>query len=173
MAKTGIKPTVVEHDRRIEEVKQALISAARRYSIVQNFTVRYGISVRTVDGYIAKAKAALDAEFEANRPYLMAEHIAHRRDLRQRMRQSGDLYGELRVAQDEAKLEGLYPATKTEISGKDGGAIVYRDETKELSDDELRRNMAEFGRVAALLAAGVGVELHGDAGGLPPPDSAG
>jgi hypothetical protein len=29
--------------------------------------------------------------------------------------------GDLAVLQDEAKLEGLHPATKTEVTGKGGG----------------------------------------------------
>jgi hypothetical protein len=68
---------------------------------------------------------------------------------------------------------GKVPAA-VELTGRDGGPIVTRDETvKELTDDELRRNLAEFGRVAALLAGSVGSELHGDADDAPPPDTAG
>lgn len=70
-----MKPTTAELDRRIEEVKQALITAMPRYAIVRNMAERYGVAERTADNYIAKAKTALKVEHEADRPYLMAEHV--------------------------------------------------------------------------------------------------
>jgi hypothetical protein len=37
---------------------------------------------------------------------------------------AGDFRTALAVLQDEAKLEGPYPATKTELTGKGGGSVV-------------------------------------------------
>jgi len=120
-----MKPTTAELDRRIEEVKQALITAMPRYAIVRNMAERYGVAERTADNYIAKAKTALKTEHEADRPYLMAEHVAHRRNLRAQFRRQNDYYGELKAAQDEAKLLGLYPATRHELGGPDGGPVEH------------------------------------------------
>ena len=86
---------------------------------------RYGVAERTADNYIAKAKTALKVEHEADRPYLMAEHVAHRRNLRAQFRRQNDYYGELKAAQDEAKLLGLYPATRHELGGPDGGPVEH------------------------------------------------
>ena len=44
------------------------------------------------------------------RPYMLAEHIAIRRDIRRRAQKAGDFQAELHAAKDEAKLLGLYPA---------------------------------------------------------------
>lgn len=102
------KPTKYEKTLRVETVKQALIQGLTRYSILRNVSEKYSVTERTVENYIAEARKQLETELAAARPYMIGEHIAHRRDLRQRMRKAGDLHGELRVAQDEAKLLSLY-----------------------------------------------------------------
>jgi hypothetical protein len=43
---------------------------------------------------------------------------------------AGDFRNALAVLQDEASLEGLYPATKTELTGKDGGPSFMGDGSK-------------------------------------------
>lgn len=56
---------------------------------------------------------------------------------------------------------------RTEFSGVDGGAIAIRDETiKELSDDDLRRNIETLGKAAALLAASGRDESQHDTGNV-------
>lgn len=69
-------------------------------------------------------------------------------------------------ASPAAKKRGW--SDRTEITGADGGPIETRDETvRELSDDDLRRNLETLGRAAAFLAAGGRNELPHDAGDVP------
>ena len=167
-----MKPTAAELNLRIEEVKQALLSGMPRYAIVENVKKKYGVSISTGDNYIAKARKALDNDLKKARPYMLAEHIAHRRDLRTRFRKANDLHGELKAAQDEAKILGLYPAIRTELTGLAGKAVAIRDETNDLSDEEIDRRIAFMAHAA--LAAGVEVGRVGDVeGAVEDADSAG
>jgi len=59
--------------------------------------------------YMRDARANILAISAEARPYLLAEHLAHRRDMRRRAQKAGDLQAELLAAKDEAKLLGLYP----------------------------------------------------------------
>jgi hypothetical protein len=75
-------------------------------------------------------------------------------------------------ASPEAKRRGW--GERTELTGKDGGAVAFRDDTLlGLSDDDLRRNLAALGRVAALVALESGEPGDGDADGLAGADSTG
>jgi len=66
------------------------------------------------------------------------------------------------------------PAVRQQISGPDGGPVAFRDDTLTgLSDDDLRRNLAALGRVAALVALESGEPGDGDADGLAGADSTG
>ena len=116
------KPTAYEKESRVEAAKLMLLSGLSRAQIVQNLTKRYDVKDRTIDNYLAEAREVLQAELETIRPYALAEHIAHRRGLRAQLRHNKDYMGELKAAQDEAKLLGLY-VDRTEITGENGGAI--------------------------------------------------
>lgn len=73
----------------------------------------------------------------------------------------------------EMELLGTEAPRRTEVAGPDGGPVVVRDETAEMSDDILRHRLGEFGRVAALLAAGGGGESPAADDGAAGDDSAG
>lgn len=92
--------------------------------LVQDIASKFGVNTRQAYNYIAKAKKQIENVGAIDRAYRFAEHIALRRDIRRRARDDGDLRMELAAAQDEAKLLGLYPAERQEISGKDGGPVV-------------------------------------------------
>lgn len=68
---------------------------------------------------------------------------------------------------------GKVPAP-VELSGKDGGPVtVTVNRLQDVTDDELRRNLAELSRATALLAAGGGEPARDDAGDATGGDSAG
>lgn len=70
------------------------------------------------------------------------------------------------------RVRGAY-VDRHELSGPDGGPITTRDETlRELTDDDIRRNLAALGRAAALLATGGRDEPQFDPDDLPGTDSA-
>jgi hypothetical protein len=150
-----MKPTAAELNLRIEEVKQALLSGMPRYAIVENVKKRYGVSISTGDNYIAKARKALDNDLAKARPHMLAEHIAHRRDLRTRLRKAGDLNGELKAAQDEAKLLGLYaPQTMVLQSWQD--EVVELLKRGEIAPEDVR---AAYPELAQQFFARAGVSV--------------
>jgi hypothetical protein len=137
-----MKPTAAEKARRVEEVKQALIQGLPRYAIVENLRTRYSVGRATVDNYIRAARIALERDLAEARPYLLGEHIAHRRDLRLRFRKAGDLHGELKAAIDEAKILGLYEDRLRLVGWQDeiialikDGRITTDDARQELGDE--------------------------------------
>lgn len=91
--------------------------------LVQDIANKFNVNTRQAYNYIAKAKKQIEAIGAIDRAYRFSEHIALRRDIRKRARDDGDLRMELAAAQDEAKLLGLYPAERHEVSGRDGGAV--------------------------------------------------
>ena len=94
--------------------------------LVQEIANQFGVNTRQAYNYVAKAKEQIKDVGAIDRAYRLAEHIAVRRDIRRRARNDGDLRMELAASQDEAKLLGLYPADKHEVSGQDGVPVVIR-----------------------------------------------
>ena len=62
--------------------------------------------------YIAAADKLVKERFDAKAEHLLARHLLQRRQLYAHAMGSGDFGTALRVLQDEAKLEGLYPPQK-------------------------------------------------------------
>jgi hypothetical protein len=118
--------TGAERDRRIAQVLSLLASGLRTSEIYRILAQEWGASSRTADRYIKLARAELQVVLDEKNNALLAEAIAHRRDLRRRARAAGDFRMELEVAKDEAKLLQLYPAERQmhEHSGPGGGPLT-------------------------------------------------
>ncbi len=95
-------------------------------SLVQGIADKFGVNTRQAYNYVAKAKKQIAEVGAIDSAYRLAEHIAVRRDIRRRARDGNDLRMELAAAQDEAKLLGLYPADRHEVTGTDGGPVVIK-----------------------------------------------
>ena len=124
------KADKLEHSKRVETVRQLILSGTEATRIVQTVTEQWQIKDRQGWNYIKSARALIQAATQPSREYLLAEHIAVRRSIRERARQAKDLQAELRAAQDEAKLFGLYAPERREV-----------DDLRDKPDDEL---IAEF-----------------------------
>jgi hypothetical protein len=120
------KATQIEHDKRVETVKQFILAGVDVDEICQDVAIRFGVGTRQALRYVSYARKRIMRRVEADRDAMFAEHIAHRRDMRKRARQTKDLRAELSIAQDEAKLWGLYPADEHRIAGADGGALTIK-----------------------------------------------
>ena len=118
------KATQFEHDKRIETAKQFLLAGVDVDEICQDLTQRYGVGLRQAQRYVSDARERIQKRVYADRAAMFAEHIALRRDMRKRARAAKDLRIELAIAQDEAKLWGLYPADRHEVTGEGGGPVV-------------------------------------------------
>jgi len=84
----------------------------------------WGVSDTQLWRYIREADALCKEHFDAKAEHLLTRHLLQRRTLYAHAMGAGDFRTALAVLQDEAKLEGLYPATKTELTGKGGAPIV-------------------------------------------------
>jgi hypothetical protein len=100
----------LEYAQRVESVRQLILSGSDTAPILQAVTAKWAVSTRQAWNYMRDARANILAISAEARPYLLAEHLAHRRDMRRRAQKAGDLQAELLAAKDEAKLLGLYPA---------------------------------------------------------------
>jgi hypothetical protein len=146
----------LETDTRVETVRQFILSGDEASDIVRRAAETWGIKQRQAENYIHMARAKIRAITEQVRPYLLAEHIAVRRDIRRRAREAGDLRAEIAAAQDEAKLFGLYPSERVEVLTWEDKVIRLLMEGK-VTPDEV---MAEFGDdLAANLFKRAGVPL--------------
>jgi hypothetical protein len=118
------KSTVVEYEKRVELVRQLLLSGAESHVIVRNVSENYGVTTRMVEKYIQIAKQRILVYSKEKFPFIeaemIAEHISLRRDIRRRAREAGDLKAELAAARDEAQLIGLYAPTKIAPTTPDG-----------------------------------------------------
>jgi hypothetical protein len=85
---------------------------------------KWAVSERQLWNYIRTADRLLKERFDAHAEHLLNRHILQRRTLYAHAMGAGDFRTALAVLQDEAKLEGLYPATKTELTDKGGGSVV-------------------------------------------------
>jgi hypothetical protein len=143
--------TDVEVARRVEAVMGHLAIGASRGQILewaQSSACQWRdagdpVSASTIDRYIRKAKAEFRKLAQPRKEYLLG--VAHHRlgTLYQRSFQIDDYKTCLAVQAETNKLGGLYPATKTEITGRDGGPIEVSDARERLA-----------ARIAALAAAG-------------------
>src|SRR5262245_57480695 len=139
-----MKSTKAEVVKRIEEVFTLRLGGAEFADIVQYASApeqNWNVSRRQLWNYIAAADQLVKERFDARAEHLLNRHLLQRRTLYAHAMGAGDFRTALAVLQDEAKLEGLYPATKTELTGKDGTPIVLniKEETISAPRSEERR----------------------------------
>jgi hypothetical protein len=154
-----MKSTKAEVRKRVEEVFKLRLGGANFADIVQYASApeqSWGVSERQVWNYIRAADKLIVERFDARAAYLLNRHLLQRNQLFAHAMGAGDFRTALAALQDEAKLEGLYPATRREFTGKDGGPIHT---TVVLTDDERARAVATI--LARLGAGGAGPPGHG------------
>ncbi len=140
-----MKSTKAEVMKRVEEVFKLRLGGAEFSDIVQYASApeqNWNVSERQLWNYIAAADRLVKERFDAKAEHLLNRHVLQRRTLYAHAMGAGDFRTALAVLQDEAKLEGLYPATKTELTGKGGGPVRFSLEEAVAADREL-----EEGRV--------------------------
>lgn len=92
--------------------------------------------------YIGQADKLVVESCRASQKKLMRRHQAQRRNLYAKAISAGDYRVALAAAQDEAKLQGLYPAGRVELTGEGGGPMRIDTELealRKLPPDELLR----------------------------------
>src|SRR5215510_1924191 len=124
----SMKSTKAEVRKRVEEVFKLRLGGAEFADIREYARApeqAWNVSDSQLWRYIAAADKLVKERFDARADHLLHRHLLQRRTLYAHAMGAGDFRTALAILQDEAKLEGLYPPTKTELTGKDGGPLQY------------------------------------------------
>ncbi len=121
------KATKAEIMGRVEEVLRIRLDGAQMHEIVQYASEKqWNVGERQLRNYLAASDGLLAERLEKDRDKVFARHVAQRRTLYARAVNGADYRTALAIAKDEAELQGLYPSSKVEVGGKDGGAVQIR-----------------------------------------------
>jgi hypothetical protein len=135
-----MKSTKAEVAQRVEEVFKLRLGGAEFADIRQHASApeqQWNVSDRQIWRYVAAADKLVKERFDAKADHLLARHCLQRRLLYAHAVGAGDFGTALRILDSEAKLEGIIPATRTELTGKDGGPLQWAPVLKDLSDEDL------------------------------------
>ena len=116
----GPKADKLTKERRVEAVYRLILDGWTTEQIFQN-TSEWGVTERQRRNYINEAEQRIMAIAAPEKAMHLARHIAARRQL---ARESNHVRDKLAVLKDEAALLGLYPATRHELGGPDGGPVT-------------------------------------------------
>jgi hypothetical protein len=103
---------------------------------------RKPLSDPTLWRYIGMADEQLKVYSLSSRKKLLRRHLGQRRNLYAKAVSAGDYRTALAAVQDEAKLLGLYPPAKHELTGKGGKdlfpapKVLTREQFNQLTDEE-------------------------------------
>jgi hypothetical protein len=121
-----MKSTRAEVQKRVEEVFKLRLGGAE-FADIRDYAAApeqaWNVSASQLWRYIAAADRLIKERFDARAEHLLNRHLLQRRTLYAHALGAGDFRTALSVLQDEAKLEGLYPAARSELSGKAGGPV--------------------------------------------------
>lgn len=131
------KATAAQTKRRIRMIYELLLTNAPRVDILQYAANNWGIKTRTTDTLIKKATDLISEEAAKIREEAMEFHLAQMALLAHRVMKDGDRRLFFDILRDKAKLLGLYPAARHELTGKEGEPIkVIRVESATLDWDD-------------------------------------
>ncbi len=150
---TGNKPTRKEYDTRIDAVAKLLVQGAKKGEIKKQAKDQWGVSARTVENYLARARERLIAEMDEPKEVLVLQAL----HIYEAVINDGESYGMEKIKARERidKLLGLESPFRHELSGPGGKPI----QTSTLSPEAARKiaedpDMAE---AAKMLGLGLGL----------------
>jgi hypothetical protein len=109
------RSTKVETEQRIEQVYKMLLGGATFPDLREHARApeqNWNVSDAQIRRYMTAAHQLIRERFEAKADYSFNRHMLRREQLFAHAMGAGDFGTALRVLQDAAKLEGLYPPTK-------------------------------------------------------------
>jgi hypothetical protein len=121
-----MKSTKAEVRKRVEEVFKLRLGGAEFADIREYARApeqNWNVSDSQLWRYIQASDKLTKERFDARAEHLLNRHLLQRRTLYAHALGAGDHRTALSVLQDEAKLEGLYPATRSELTGQRGGPV--------------------------------------------------
>ena len=132
--------TKVEKLRHIRQVYAMLLKGLDPIDIIKAAEqLGWNFSNRTIETYIAEAHKRVEARAEPEETFDLGKAKARRDALYGRAWDDKDVRAALAVEHDLCELLGLYPAKRTELTGKEGGPIKHEYDFSHFSDEELER----------------------------------
>ena len=135
------KATKRDYQNRVEVARLLLLKGQAPPKIIRDMSASMKVTERMARRYVEQAEAQIKGILEVDKLYMWAEHMSHRRDLRERAQKAGDLRVELAAAQDEAKLAKLYPAAELEIHD-------WRDEARRSGIEDVESTFEQLVQAA-------------------------
>ena len=119
------RPTTVELANRITRISEILIRGMSRAVILQYVAEKtdWGVSEKTVDNYIKKAKSIINAGSETDIDYEIGKAKERSEFLWQKAISMQDFREARAVQKDRRDLLGLDASKRLELSGPESGAI--------------------------------------------------
>jgi len=157
--RTGVsKAEALRVARRVEEVLRIRLDGAQFWDVceyVREKERESGSAWELADGaeplsdsqvrrYIQRADRLILASVKEKRGKVLRRHLARRERMYGAAMNAGDVRTALAVLQDEARLRGLYPPTKTQLTGKGGAPLIPPAPEKPLTDDERQTAIASI-----------------------------
>ncbi|MBE9178690.1 hypothetical protein IQ268_08970 [Oculatella sp. LEGE 06141] len=102
------KSSDAELEQRVHAVYLLLLRREPRQHILRYAASEWGLSTRQTDEYISRARERMTQDIAVDREIARAEHVAIRRDLYNKAYKNEKWGAAFQIAQDEAKLLGLY-----------------------------------------------------------------
>lgn len=103
----GGAATAAEVDLRIARVVKMIISGSRRSDLIAFGATEWGVSSRTIDRYIASARAEIRQDWELERTDMLAATLTRLSELEALARKSGQLSVALGAINAMARLAQL------------------------------------------------------------------
>lgn len=149
------RPTLEEHEERIELVVKLMVILARKWEIKRGLELRYGkIAPRTVERYMARARERL-REFEGkSKEELFAESVQYYAGVLKSTDPKVTTRDKMVARERLDDLFGLKHAVRHEITGADGGpiktAMTFSDFMEQIEQKEATENRMRALDVSAL-----------------------
>jgi hypothetical protein len=159
-------------EQRTEAVYRLILDGWTQEQICQNMSKSFRVSDRQVYRYIDAAweriKAVNEVELSEHKRRAVAAHY-------QMLREAKTVKEKATVWAALSRLLGLDAPKAVEVAGRNGGAIVIRnDPMDEVSNDEAQRRLGALARGALAVIEGIGNRpVAGDAAGVADDDSTG
>ncbi len=98
------KKVQAETDFRVNKIARLIANGGRRSDALRMCSEQWGVSERTCDGYLARARDKLKADFEIDRPQMVADLLCQLSTIQTEARRTGQLHIALGAVNAAARL---------------------------------------------------------------------
>jgi len=128
------KPSV-EKELRTREMVQFLITKHQHYNeTIRFFSARWGVTTRTVDAYISRAKEIILDTSKQDREYIKAECLSQINNIVMKAGDNKNYYLALQAIQKKIDLLGLAEPKRIEVKNEGEQNHIFNFGEKENSD---------------------------------------